>query len=382
MRIRVELLLVLALLPALPAIGQTLVCPGAGNSACGQFHYHLLAWDPVHNNSVELVTGNSVSSMEACRAARTREQESTAKIVSYLASAAPRLRYPSIDVGPCHCDVTVVPSSAAFLDEAHRLDAMRADQEIRQALLSLLLEHDVKSDSEMALSLQAPVSKLDSAALRPLLMVPDSGGTNLLPLETHLKESAVEEAVDDRSWQKDLRLVAVNLDPPKTGASSDVTEAPNAFVVTERARIQHIVSEVLEKNSSTRAASLRACAQRMQFLSKLGRLLQFAGAESKLSQAAAEAAGTSESRLGFITSLFGTDVAGHWAPEDPVQMIYETPGELGNDPALVVLDTTNRFTPEQQRAAIFVFLMHNSLDESDEPWIKAALESHLSGGAP
>ncbi|MEO8217629.1 MAG: hypothetical protein ABI718_11155 [Acidobacteriota bacterium] len=383
MRVRVEALLILALMLALPALGQTLVCPAPDGVSCDQFHYHVLAWDAVHSNSVELMGRNSFSSIAACQAARSREEDSNAKIVRYLASAAPRLKYPSSHYGPCHCDMTVVPSSSAFLDDAHRTEAIRADEENRQALLAVLLDHDVKSDSDMALSLQIPPSKFDSSLLRTVLMIPDFGGTNLLnPEMAQLKETVVDEAADDKSWQKDLRLVSVTLDPPKTGGANGAkTAAMNPFVLSERARIQRVVSEILEKNSATRGASLRACAQRMQFLSKLDRLLQFAGAESRLSRAAADASATAEARLGFVTSLFGTEVASHWAPDDPLQMTFDAPSEIGSDPAIVVLDSTNRFTPDQRRTALFVFLMHNALDESDEPWIKAALEAHLNGEA-
>ena len=79
----------------------------------------------------------------------------------------------------------------------------------------------------------------------------------------------------------------------------------------------------------------------------------------------------------FITRLFGTGPAAQWDPADPADMAIDLPERISTDPLAVLQDGEGRFTVEEQKLALYSFLVQRPLTPGEEPWVRSIAESWL-----
>jgi hypothetical protein len=362
---------------ALNAGAQSLLCPGSNPAGCPKTHFHIRIWSPETKNVTEMTGINRFASTEACELERQRQETANADAIRFLATAAPRMKTQPNRYGPCHCDMTDEPSNPLYLDTMKRVSQLRLEQQTRSELLLELFEKKLPTDSELATALSNAPSRLHPATMARTGVIPTASGSHLLgPVQ--LKDTSVSGAAKDGNWQSELKLVEVRIARTAEGeAPAPVAADQNAFITSETARIREIVLTTAQGDSENKGSILQAAAERMQLLSKLGRLIESAGPQSTLATAATAATEHAGSRRSFIAMLFGPQAADHWDPADPAMMALTVPAEISADPVAVLRDTSNRFGPDQKKQALYAFLLQNPLVESDEPWLSSIAESHL-----
>ena len=169
----------------------------------------------------------------------------------------------------------------------------------------------------------------------------------------------------------DIPVHVVTADEPPADDAAD------AFISYESQRI-HAVLEASNANSdeSKKTKVLEACMQRIQLLSNLRSLIEGSGARSRLA-AAARNAKTESERLAFVTRLFGSDVAAHWAPKDANDDVVVETREVEADAERILRDSSGKFTDAQKKHALYALLARTSPTEEQQLWLATIVEGFL-----
>jgi hypothetical protein len=390
-------ILLAALVAGAPgAVAQApLTCQsGAGidPSNCAVVHYHVKMYRPDTKTSMELTGLNQFASRAACEAALAAEKARNAAVVDFLKKNEPRLQYQADQFGPCHCDMTRVPSSANYLDDVKRANEQRAQGDILTRVRLRLLDSNALPNSELVRSLRVVPSSFD-AALWPTLVV-SPAQKELESTPQPLPESAIKvtsvgadaptaaptQAIDfplvDVPTPKDvmvIRAVAPSVistdpeaEPSEVSPDTAPAEAPSeanaaeAFVNYETARVQAILKAAGQiDDAGLKKSIFEAAMARLQLLSNLKLVVETAGARSRLA-AAFGAADDETARLDLVAKLFGESVRAHWAPTDARDAIIDIPEELTGDPFAVLRESTGKYDGEQQRQALYHLLARTS----------------------
>ena len=258
---------------------------------------------------------------------------------------------------------------------------MRTDQEYRFQLVSALVERGLSSDSSLALALATPSHGTAVSTPRIAVIPPEDALRLVRPDEVRLLDTTVTPPADDEaSWRNELQLVTVSIDrlnapQPREGAS---VERPSPFVRAETFRTREIVLAAAATDDPRNARVLHACAERMQIVSKLDRLIRSSPADGTLRKAAESAMYDEETLLTFITKLFGPGPAARWDPADPADMAVDLPEIISADPLAVLQDGDGRFTADEQKLALYAFLVQRPLAPGEEAWVRSIAESWLA----
>jgi len=414
--------------------GGVLVCPGSSEgevSGCKAFHYHLQAWRPDTKTFVELFGLNSYSTVSACESARTAQMKGNLAVVDFIHRADNNPNFQPNRVGPCHCDMTLVPSNPNFLTDTARASQIRTAEEISGKVKEKLLSEKLTPDSDLVQSLSL-ARRAGDISWNKTLSTPDPAAVARIPAlplpEEQIKDTAVAtEGLRPAGGATELMLVEVPIPtgvpasrpatPPApapataSGASVEVeaapppassastTAAPSAtgapatsdpaamdtapaddeavdrFIEYETARVQ----AVLKANDSITDDSLKgqifaASMQRLQLLSNLRAVIEGAGAKSKLGLAARRAT-NEESRLAFVSRVFGPSMIPHWAPRDAAQILVTIPPGVTDDPVAVLRDSSGRYSADDKHLALFAHLARSaSLTPNEELWLAGVIE--------
>jgi hypothetical protein len=354
--------------------GQSLICPASTSAGCDRLHFHVQAWSPETRTTMEIVGANDFATPESCEGARRRHEQANADAIAFLASVAPRMKTQPNRYGPCHCDMTRDPAHQLYLDDSARTLQVRTEQDLRNQLLHELIERGLPSDGEVAMSLTNQPSRLHPEAGARFRALPPAPVSRLLS-DAQLMPTGVTTAPAGPTWDKDLQLAEVTL-PKSDEEDQEALAEPHPFVAAEIARVRTIALETAHGDEPDKATILRATSERIRVLNKLGRIIELAGAESRLAEAATLAEENPDARHRLIESVFGSLAAIHWDPEQPADMIFDVPTAISRDPAAVMRDTATCGLDER-RLALYAFLLQNPLLESDEEWLTRVAESQL-----
>lgn len=360
---------------AAPLAAQSLTCPGSSATGCETYHYHLQAWSPEFRSTSEFSGFNTFASATACEENRRAAQATNAQAIQFLATAARRMKTEANVYGECHCDRTRDTAHPNYLDDRMRNYQVRTEQEFRHHMLGELLRRGLEPGSELARSFANAPSRFPSSALGRERTLPVEGSERLLrPEDAVLLEARTTAVPSEGEWYKDVQLATVALETPapaKMGASSD-----HVFVRSEVSRIQEIVLEA-SWSGDPPARIFRACAERMQLLSKLGRMIDSGAPDSLLAREGQKAVYDDASLERFITNLFGREAAARWVPRNPEEMSFELPPAIAADPAAVLQDPDERYSVDEQKLALYAYLVKNPLNPGEEVWLRSLAESWL-----
>lgn len=366
---------ILLLCIAVSSGAQQLTCPNSPASGCAGFHYHVQAWSPEFRSSTELFGLETFASAETCYESRRLRWAANTEALQFLAAEARRMKTEPNVFGECHCDMTRDPTNPNYLDDPMRQYQVRTDMEYRNHLLAALLDRGLSSDSDLARSLGNSPSKFHGAALGRRRMIPAEGPDRLLrPEDSVLLDPVIPTAPGEGDWYRDLQLAAVALEPPEARRTAETRQ--HVFIRAETSRIQEIALEA-SWSGDPPSRIFRACAERMQLLSKLSRMMQSGQPDSLLAQEGQKAVYDDESMNRFVTRLFGRTAASHWSPSDPTDMSFDLPPAIGTNPAAVLQDADERYSPEERKLALYGFLVKNPLSPGEETWLRALAESWL-----
>ena len=411
-RRRWSFLAVLATAAVAVSAQTPLTCPaGAGidSANCGVVHYHVRMYRPDSKTSIELSGVNQFSSKSACEGALAAEKARNAAIVDFLKKNEPRLPYQPDQFGSCHCDMTRIPSSTNFLDEAKRATEMRTQQDILARVRLQLIDSNALPNSELVRSLRLPVSTFDAALWPRAIVSPDAkelqsapeplpeGAAKPTELGAEAPKVAATESIEfplvDVATPKDVMVTRAVAPSVITDNASDAsTETPDAgelvpngepnaaeaFVNYELARVQEILKASGKiDNAALNKSIFEASMSRMQLLSNLKMVVETAGSRSALSTAFADV-NDEASRLAIVAKLFGEPAAQHWAPTDAKDVVFDVPAELTGDPQAIVNDATGKYTLEQRKSALYHLLARTAnLTSSQLLWLSNVMQSFL-----
>lgn len=423
------------------ARGQALLCPPAPNLTgrpCETFHYHVQLYRPDARTFTELYGVNQFSSQGACDKARDLQQKRNMEVIEFYRAKRNDTQYQPDRIGTCHCDMTIDKSSPNYLTDAQRLIQLRTAEEIRQKVRERLLDAEVPSDSEILRTTQPPAGVTALAGgPRLVSMPPRTTAADVSRSAEDLKSNRTAETAVPSPVSIELPLVDVvpgstvampsspppaattvatsPSTPPATPASPAPTsptptqpppspapvsaapatpvttpattaasaetpvpsaeEAADAFVSYETQRIQHVLgASNAITDESTKGKVLEACMQRIQLLSNLRSLIQGSGARSRLA-AAARNARTEEERVALMARLFGSDMQTHWAPKDATDVILPT--DADTDPEKILRDSSNLFSDQQKKHALYSLLAHSQPTEEQQLWLITVIDSFL-----
>ena len=152
-------------------------------------------------------------------------------------------------------------------------------------------------------------------------------------------------------------------------------EAADRFISFETQRIQNIlqVSATLA-DERLRSAVIDACSQRIQVLSNLRTLIEGAGSQSLLAQKAGKAR-LDPDRLQLIRSLFGEQIAAHWAPKDTSEIVPNV--VLPPRPELLLQDPSSSTPVEARREALYALLASGPITDQQQLWLSGIVESFI-----
>lgn len=359
---------------------QTLTCRDAPSAGCPRYHFHVLAWSPEFRSTTELSGFQSFATAAACERERARREGVNAEALAFLAAEARRMKTQANVHGECHCDMTYSAGHPNFLDEPMRRYQVRTDQEYRLQLMSVLIERGLAPASPLSLALGNP-SQPAGLRIPSVTSIPQEDGLRLIrPDEVRILDTTVlAPPEDDGRWQNDLKLATISID--RLAATPDTESAesvrPNPFIRSETFRIREIVLAASDNDDPAIGRVLRACAERMQVVSKLDRLIRSSPADGALRRASEAAMYDDSTLTAFITALFGPGPAARWDPPDPADMAIELPDRISADPLAVLQDGEQRYTEEEQKLALYAFLVRNPLSPGEEPWVRSIAESWL-----
>lgn len=360
---------------------------GIDPANCPVVHYHVKMYRPDTKTSVELTGVNEFASRAACEAALAAEKARNSAVVEFLKKNEPRLQYQPDQFGPCHCDMTRVATSASYLDDAKRAAERRAQLDVLARVRVRLIDSNALPNSDLVTSLRVPPSGFDGA-LWPRVVISPSVKDLATPPEP-LAESAakttsvgadtpkyapaaeIDFPLAEVPTPKDVmvtRAVAPSVisggseeggeaaTEPAAAAEPVEANAADAFVNYETARVQAVVRASGQiADAGMKKSVLEASVARMQLLSNLKLIVETAGPRSTLA-AAFQAVDGEPARLELVGKLFGEMVRSHWAPADAKDVVVEIPAELTGDPFAVIRDVSGKYTPEQQKQALYHLL--------------------------
>jgi len=361
------------LLAALLAAGnafaqQALVCPpNASNQPCERFHYHVAMYRPDTKAFVEIMGTAVFASSAACDRARDAELKRNAAVVDYFHRKGDQ-KYEADRFGPCHCDATT---------DVQKPTQLRNAEEIRWRVRERLLDSGLLTDNELVRSLWA------DHPTNPLL-----GGPRLVPLPqtapapvvVSIEELRSTKAIDTaKPAEAKLDMPLAEIAQASRPAEAGDGAAIDAFLSFEQERIQTALkASGSVTDDETKSKIFEASMQRMSLLSNLRQVIEAAGPRSRIAAAARKAQSEAD-RLALINRLFGEDVAPHWAPSDPAQVVIEG---VGADPERILRDTTGQFSDAQKRHALYAFLAQNTPTDEQRLWLVNLVDALLVDEMP
>jgi hypothetical protein len=170
---------------------------------------------------------------------------------------------------------------------------------------------------------------------------------------------------------------------PATAKETPANAAPQTFIAGEMERLSLLIPQAAElPDTGDKDRILEAANRRIALLTNLGRLIDRAPASSLLAQRAKVAAATDATRMAFVNTLFGEEVAAAWAATKVDQIIVITPTAISADPQAIWRDTM-RYGHAERQLALFSFLCDNaSLTDEQETWAIGAIEKLLKKSTP
>jgi len=375
---------------------QSLTCPpgsGAGSSDCSVVHYHARMWRPDTKGFLDVFGTNSYASMAACEAARSEQERRNKAVVDYHKRLEPGDVYEPDRFGSCHCDRTSDRSNSNFLDDDQRARQLRSVEEVRGKVREKLLQTGLKSDAELVVSLSRPLIT-STPSLPKLVTVPETSTSlsTVASTELTLKDTRVAgDSSPPVSLDLELGLVEVtapvgSADQSRRTESEDPVDGPlegdaaiDRFFTFETSRVHFIQkASAAVTDDAMKNRIFEASMQRLQILSNLRSLVEGSGMKSRLYGMARDAT-DEKARLALVARLFGQNMPSHWAPADVRDAIVVVPPEIESDPAGVIRDTSGKFTREQRKLALFLYLSRNqALTGSQEVWLAETIESFLN----
>jgi hypothetical protein len=166
---------------------------------------------------------------------------------------------------------------------------------------------------------------------------------------------------------------AVTQAPPEPAVpDTSAEEAADNFIGYETQRIQNVLKAASSINDeAVKSKIFEACLQRTQLLSNLRALILGAGTHSRLAADAAAAKSETE-RVAFVSKLFGSDIAPHWAAKEATDVIVEG---APMDPEQVLRDKQAGDT--QKRRALYFFLARSQPTEEQQLWLSTLIDGLL-----
>ena len=397
---------------AMPATAQLLTCPPLSTSthACELFHYHVAMYRPDTRGFSEVWGTNQFASQASCDRARDAAMKRNLAVVDQRKRVANDNNYEPDRFGPCHCDGSIEPSSPTFLNDAQRTAQLRLAEEIRQRVRERLLDSGLTSDAELVRGLypqpvpnaviggprvvpppaSAPVATPGAQSdLRITKAVDPSKQTVasvdlplvdvLTPGATPPPAAAAPPAAATPAPPAELPTVTVEAPPAVTQAAPDpavpdtsAEEAADNFIGYETQRIQNVLKAAGTINDeSVKSRIFEACLQRTQLLSNLRALILGAGTRSRLA-ADAGAAKSEPERVAFVSKLFGSDIAPHWAAKEATDVIIDGAPE---DPEKVLHD--QQADDRQKRRALYFLLARSQPTEEQQLWLSTLIDGLL-----
>jgi len=395
-----------------PAAAQVLTCPPSPSPsprACELFHYHVAMYRPDTRGFAEVWGTNQFASQTSCDRARDAAMKRNLAVVDQMKQHDGN--YAPDRFGPCHCDGSIDPSMPTFLNDAQRTAQVRTMEEIRQRVRERLLDSGLTSDAELVRSLypppvpnpliggprvvspptNAPVAALGAPsdlritkaidASKPMvanvdLPLVDVGGQAPSPVQT---TQAGAPAPPQEKPAADMPTVTVEAPPTTQSAppepavpDTSAEDAADNFIGYETQRIQNVLKAASTiSDESVKSKIFDACLQRTQLLSNLRALILGAGTRSRLAAGAAAAKSESE-RVAFVSKLFGSDIAPHWAAKEATDVIIDAAPE---DPEKVLRDRQADDT--QKRRALYFLLARTQPTEEQQLWLSTLIDGLL-----
>jgi hypothetical protein len=378
-----------------------LVCPPGSSTvahSCDLYHFHMQLYRPETRQFAEVTGVNQFSSQSACERFREAAIKRNLAVVDYFKRVKNEQQYEPDRFGPCHCDMTIEKTNAAYLNDQMRLMQQKTAEDVRLRVRERLLDSGLTSDSEIVRGLIPPPSAL------PIL-----GGPKLVALPSAVTQSAASYPADDlkmtqaidnakpaASASLDLPLVDVPAPPPPAhpetaGATSEppltevavqtedasAADAAESFVSYETERIQSVLkaSEAIS-DQSVKSKIFEACTQRIQLLSNLRTLIEGSGSKSRLASAARGAQSEAD-RIALIRKLFGDSIAPEWAPKDATDVVLQPNAETDSEPERVLRDSSGRFNEQQKKRALYVLLARSQPTDQQQLWLVTVVDSFL-----
>lgn len=391
---------------AMPATAQLLTCPAPSSApahACELFHYHVAMYRPDTRGFAEVWATNQFASQASCDRARDAAMKRNLAVVDQMKRVANDNNYEPDRFGPCHCDGSIEPSSPTFLNDAQRTAQRRLAEEIRQRVRERLLDSGLTSDAELVRGLYPP--PVPNAVIGgPKIIAPPASApvaapgaqsdlritkaidpskqvvaTIDLPLVDVLPPGAAPPAAATAPPPVELQTVTVEAPPAVTQAAPEpavpdtsAEEAADNFIGYETQRIQNVLKAAGAINDeSVKSKIFEACLQRTQLLSNLRALILGAGTHSRLA-AGAGAAKSEPERVAFVSKLFGSDIAPHWAAKEATDVIIDGAPE---DPEKALHD--KQTDDRQKRRALYFFLARSQPTEEQQLWLSTLIDGLL-----
>jgi hypothetical protein len=381
---------------------SALVCPPSSSTAavgCEAYHYHVQHYRPDPRGFVDATATARFASQAVCEKVREAHIARNDAIVQYWKKTKNEQNYEADRFGPCHCDLTMEKTNAAFLNETQRNAQIRAVEEVRLRVRERLLDSGLTTGDERVRTLLVPLPSL------PLL-----SGPKVVPLPESPVTSAATNSPDDLRSTKaiesakpavaslDLPLADVAGAAPAAPAAAEVAaaaeaggaeaqgpaeepaadiDAAAAFIEQETLRIQSLLAAANEvTDEALKNKIFEATLQRTQVLSNLRTLIEGSGVRSRLALAAREAQSEQE-RLALVSSLFGDAIAPHWAPQEPGDVILRPDGDADSEPERVLRDRGGRYSDQQKKRALYMLLSRSEPSAEQQLWLITVVDSFL-----
>lgn len=359
---------------------------------------------------------NQFASQAACERARDAAMRRDLGVVDHMKRTGDNNFEPD-RFGPCHCDGSIEPGSPTFLNDAQRTAQLRLAEEIRQRVRERLLDSGLTSDAELVRSLYPPPVPNAMIGGPKVLAPPQSAPVAMPGTQSDLRITKAIDASKPAVASVDLPLVDVvtgappGAPPPPAAAAAAPAPAPPAstpppaemptvtveappavtqappepavpdtsaeeaadnFIGYETQRIQNVLKAASSINDeAVKSKIFEACLQRTQLLSNLRALILGAGTHSRLAADAAAAKSETE-RVAFVSKLFGSDIAPHWAAKEATDVIVEG---APMDPEQVLRDKQAGDT--QKRRALYFFLARSQPTEEQQLWLSTLIDGLL-----
>jgi hypothetical protein len=390
---------------AMPAAAQLLTCPPPPSPparACELFHYHVAMYRPDTRAFAEVWGTNQFASQTACDRARDAAMKRNLAVVDHMKRVDDN--YQPDRFGPCHCDGSVDPSMPRFLNDAQRVAQVRLAEEIRQRVRERLLDSGLTSDTELVRSLYPPPVANPTIGGPKVVPPPQSAPVAAVGAPSDLKITKAIDTSKPAVATVDVPLVDVPIAqtaatppppapvvapdlptvtveaPPVTKAAepepavpdTSAEEAADNFIGYETQRIQNVLKAASTINDeSVKAKIFEACLQRTQLLSNLRALILGAGTRSRLA-AGAGAAKSEGDRVAFVSKLFGSDIAPHWAAKEATDVIIDG---VPDDPEKLLRD--KQAGDKEKRRALYFLLAGSQPTEEQQLWLSTLIDGLL-----